>query len=567
MAVERTTFEVQIMRDNRWVTETILDKEDDARATATRFMADQKCEGARVMRNWLRQDGRTVETQLFSQTRTVKDDGPVRIVQVDVAPPKCEKAEDYYGLESRIMMNRLFRTYMEKQFVTPTELMHNFKELKRIQDKDSLVPSAVDRVAVLQTREGEQDSKSRREEIFQSVEQMAKRARLADQAKLPKLGTNFGELLATVGGSTPDECDYLALVVLSRELVGMRNWLAKLELLCKLADPETNPHALSLLDGVISDVLGANIVQELLGWQPSLGSAICRMIDLAEGKLPVDNSEAGESVEMLNRLFAANKLPDSARCMVDRAHRQLRSPNALARSNPEKEPAEFKAVLARLVSSDGLYSGTETAEALTVRYGRGVEQGGAAGRRLSIASVFRAMPDRALGIMYLCDLAGGEDYSKDHATDMVEQFDVILQTRRLGDLATAGTTPKDRMLRATHAHARIVGSPYPQDVRTKVAEHIDTVLEKFLIEEQIIEKLDHPGTHLRDRAVRLVQFCAAGVLPEGKALTRARHRILTLLRQQNFDAHFVDGIPDPARAQKALREFHQLLVKAGFGGG
>ena len=329
MAGESTTFEVQIMRDNRWVTESVLNTEDSARAVATRFMADQKCEGARVMRNWLRLDGRTVETQLFSQTRTVKDDGPVRIAQVDSAPPKCEEDEEYYGLKSRVMMNRLFRSYMEKQFVTPTELLHNFKELKRIQDKDSLVSSAVDRVAVLQTRESEQDSKSRREELFQSLEKMSKRARLADQATLPPLGTDFGALLKSINAANEDERDYLAMVVLSRELIGMRNWLAKLEALCKLAEPETDPHAITLLDGVIADILGANVIQELLGWQPSLGQAIRRMIDLAEGKFPTEDSDAIESAGMLNRLFAAHKLPASRSCMVERAHRQLSSPTPL----------------------------------------------------------------------------------------------------------------------------------------------------------------------------------------------------------------------------------------------
>ena len=108
-------------------------------------------------------------------------------------------------------------------------------------------------------------------------------------------------------------------------------------------------------------------------------------------------------------------------------------------------------------------------------------------------------------------------------------------------------------------------SVYPDELKKRITDHIDGVLERYLNEHQIIEKLDHADSPLRDRAVRLVQFCAAGVLPEGKALSRARQRILTLLRQPNFDAHFVEGITDPARAQVALRDFHGLLVKAGFG--
>jgi hypothetical protein len=150
---------------------------------------------------------------------------------------------------------------------------------------------------------------------------------------------------------------------------------------------------------------------------------------------------------------------------------------------------------------------------------------------------------------------------------MGAQFDLVLAARRLTELCLPALPAKERMQRATLAHRAMGASPYPANLKTKVAGHIDSVLERYLVEEKIIEKLDHQDSPLHDRAVRLVQFCAAGVLPEGKAMSRARSRILDLLRQPNFDAHFVEGITDPAAAQKALRDFHQLLIKAGFGAG
>ncbi len=90
------------------------------------------------------------------------------------------------------------------------------------------------------------------------------------------------------------------------------------------------------------------------------------------------------------------------------------------------------------------------------------------------------------------------------------------------------------------------------------------MLERYLLDENIIDRLDSPGTHLRDRAVRLVKFCGAGVLPEGKALKLARKRIIKLLRQPDFDAHFIEGIEDPGVAERAIRDFHKLLVQGGL---
>ncbi|OAN50582.1 hypothetical protein A6A04_17935 [Paramagnetospirillum marisnigri] len=566
MVADRASFEVQVSKDGRWSTNTIVYKEDEARGLAKKLLADKKCEGAKIVRNWLRADGTMVESEIFCETRTVKDDGPIRISPIDSVPEvKCEKPEDFMGDSARGVVNRVFRTYLDKQFLTPTELMHSFKELKRLQEKDSLVPSAVDRVAQLQTKDGEQDAKSRSQDIFKSIDEISNRARRVESLKLPKLEGSFSEVMAKIAAMGENEDrDYLAMVVLSRDLMNVRNWVGKLERLCNLAVADNDPHALEMLDGVIADVLGSNVVQDVLGWQPGLGAAIIAMFDLAAGKMKVQKTDAGESAEVLNRLFAENKLPVSKACLLDRAHRQIRSPNPLSRSESEKEGEEFKRVLHRTMTPTGFACGADTAEALTTRYTRLVEQGGSAGRKAALESMFRILPDRAFGLIYLCDMLT-TPYGTEHAAAIADLLGMVFRARVIGEFCERTLPPKERMIRATNAHHAVMASTFPPETKQKLAEHIDGILERYLIDEQIVEKLDHHDSPLRDRAVRLVQFCAAGVLPEGKAMTRARQRILALLRQPNFDAHFIDGFTDPLRAQKALRDFHQLLVKAGFG--
>lgn len=566
MVADRASFEIQVSKDGRWSTETIVYKEDEARTVAKKFLADKKCEGAKIVRNWLRADGTMVESEIFCETRAVKDDGPIRITPIDSVPAeKCETPEEFLGPDARGVMNRVFRTYLDKAFLTPTELMHSYKELKRLQEKDSLVPSAVDRVAQLQTKDGEQDAKSRSQEIFKSIDDISARARRVETLKLPKLEGSFSEVIAKLGAmGEHEDRDYLAMVVLSRDLINVRNWVGKLERLCALAVDDTDPHALEMLDGVIADVLGSNVVQDVLGWQPGLGAAIIAMFDLADGKMGAVKSDAGESAVVLNRLFADKKLPISRGILLDRAHRQIRSPNPLYRNEAAKELDEFKRLIVRVLGPAGFVCGSETADALTARYTRMVEQGGANGRKAAIDGVFRMMPDRAAGIIYLCEMTGSS-FVPEHLPDLIATMDLAFGCRSIGDLCLRTLPPKERMLHATNAHHAAMASAFPQEFKTKLAELIDGILERYLIDEQIVEKLDHQDSPLRDRAVRLVQFCAAGVLPEGRAMTRARQRILALLRQPNFDAHFIDGFTDPVRAQKALRDFHQLLVKAGFG--
>ncbi|MCR6633250.1 MAG: hypothetical protein NVV74_26185 [Magnetospirillum sp.] len=565
MASSSANYEIQILRDGRWSAQSYVDKQETAIAAAKRYLMDHKCEGAKVIHNWSRPDGKIVEKEIFSEVRNSRDEGPVRIVEVDSAPPRCEATQDYYGAASRGLMNRILRNYLEKVLVTPTELLHNYRELKRVQDKDMLVPSAVDRVAFLQTRGSQQDSRVRRDEIHKAIDAMSARARRAEGLKLPKLSGTFHQVIAAIDDlGEAEETDYLALVALSRHLLDTRNWLGKLDRLCRLAQQEAHPRALDLLDGVVADVLGANVVQEILGWQPSLASAIIHMIDLSEGNLPAEKSDAGPSAELLNALLKDDKLPAAKAALVDRALRQLKSANALYRTDPSKERAAYASVVERMVTPSGLLFGPEGAEALTLRQTRMVEEGGATGRRVALQATYEAMPDKAFGLIYLCELARS-DFGSDNAPDIMVQLDRVLEATCLGELCQRTLSAKDRMMRATLAHHTVSQSVFPEATRKRLAELIDGILEKYLVEEQVIEKLDHHESALRDRAMRLVQFAAAGVLPEGRAMARARQRIVALLRSPNFDAHFIDGISDPAKAQKALRDFHQLLVRAGFG--
>ena len=326
MATSHYSFDVQVRCGGRWIIEAVRDNEADARALAAGIFADCKCRGTRIVSNWTRPDGNVIETELFRQTREVRDDGPLRIVQVDSVSAKCETLKDCLATDSRQVMVRIFRDYLNQIVITPTELIHDFKELRRIQDKDSLVRSAIDRVAFLQTRESERNARTRRDELFHLLDQMSDRARKVDRAGLPRLGGKFSETMGAIGGAADqDERDYLALVVLSRDLLDLRNWVGKLELFCRLAAVEDEPHAARMLDGVIADVLGTDVMQEILGRQSSLAGTICELFDLAEGIFATGKTAAGESADHLNRLLADRRLPASRRCIVDRAHRHLRT--------------------------------------------------------------------------------------------------------------------------------------------------------------------------------------------------------------------------------------------------
>jgi hypothetical protein len=122
------------------------------------------------------------------------------------------------------------------------------------------------------------------------------------------------------------------------------------------------------------------------------------------------------------------------------------------------------------------------------------------------------------------------------------------------------------MLRATRIFDSIevcaVGSP---ETRKALQRHIDRLLVDYIESKKLIARLDDPQAPLHKRAIRLLEFSAARVLPHGSEAHRlARSRIVELLRQPNFEVHFVEGVPDLKTAEELLRHLHGLMAKGGF---
>jgi len=565
MTASRHSFDVEARHGSRWVIDCVETQEQAARKRAAALFADPKCAGARIIRSWRRPDGVEVDREIFCQTRDVEADTTLRITRVESVAGICRTPEDFCGYESRQAIGRIFRDYLAKTALTPTEILHDVRHLKRLADQDALLREAVELVATLQAQAGDQDAKSRRAEIFGAIEALMERARGIDPARLPKLDGAFGVAMAALGPNVEGgQRRTTMLAALSRDLAKQPSWIGKLETLCGMAEAETDAEALDLLDGVIADVLATDVIEDILGLQPTLGTTIRALFDLADG-IPPGRTGAGEVTGTLCGLLAAGKLKASRRCVSDRAHRALRSPRPLKPNDPEQEPAELRKIIARVVSPSGLHSGAETAHALTLRAARRMEQGGRPGRRAAIRAVFLAMPDMASGIRYLTDAARSE-LAGEHLADMEEVAGLVLQAKGFEDICRKSLEPKQRMACATAAYRAIAASPFSPEMKAAIAGHIDSLLEQFVIGERIIEKLDQPGSHLHDRAWRLLRFCDSGLLPEGRALTKARARVLALLKQPDFPSRFVAGITDPAAAQSALRDFFGLLKRCGLHG-
>lgn len=562
MASPNVSFEIQVLNDKHWVVAHFVDDEQKAKAYADNLLQKGNHSAVRVIRDFRRQDGLHSETVIQERTSTAKPSTDLGLSTITEAPP-CTALADFYRPAARMTMGRLLRKYLDEVVVSPTELLHSAAEMKRFADRGTLLFSAIDRVAGLQAAAGGLDAKARRDFLAASWDEMAARARrfAARKVKPPK---TVADILAEVEKGGEDH-PFLCLSTMSLRLLEVRSWLGKLDLLTQWAAEAHDTPLMALIDGLVADmVVSAQLIQDLLGYQANLGAALISLCDLAEGKAePAKFSP--EIFTPLNALFAGGRLEQSAEVLVGRVVRELGGGNPLSRNEPKQEFEVFCKVAHRVVTHRGVLGGGAMADSILHRVTRIHAHLGTVTASQAIELTLSALADHALGMQYLLTLADGPLGRSMGAglTDLViakirdaDRIDKWVPNRlsppaRMGALAAV-----NRTLRATVA--------LPEDVRAHLGGHLDDILARYLLEAEVIEKIDKADDPLALRAIRLIKFCGSGVLIEGKSMDLARARVIEHLKQPQFEEKFLASVPEPGKAEQHLREFHRLLLQTGF---
>lgn len=566
--MSRQSFSVQVQTDNRWMLEAQTAHEAEAMALAESLIAAAQHEGIRVLREWQRSDGTFAEKEIFSKKVQVKKEKKVTISPVEETTD-CASADDIYGTESRTVIGKLLRKYLDELVLTATEFLHHYPSLKRFLDSE-LYPAAVDRIATLQVGRSGGKYNTRRDQLFKLADEVVARARAAEAEKsLWKLPLDDLPALAAAAAAAAGDGksrDLLLRATISRTLVDMRVWTAKLDRLLPLVGEQLPADLLAILDGFICDILAVpEAVQDLVGPQPNLARALGVVISLITGGGDAGHQGFSPSAMTLCLQMAAGRLPDSRAILVDRIRRQVQGPQPLSRNDPALEEEAFRTLFASLVTSAGLLGGPAMSEALTVRYIRRLEGGVTETAQQATTDLAGMLTDRGMRLRYLLSLAETEtgrtqgDFIGSMALDLVQAAPDIhsICYYRLPPVRKLGIIGD--LMRLARGSTGI-----PGETASALFARLDKLLVNYIDGEKLIEKLDSPEHPLSARALRLVKFCGSGVLPESDALSLARQRVIDLLRRPRFVEEYTAAAPNPATAEKQIRAFRVLLRESGF---
>lgn len=559
-----TTFEVRVQRGERWIIHSTFDVEKEAVNEAEKLLKT-KVSAVRVVRDWERADGRHIEKVLLEKQGAGEDDDKdVRVSAIEDAP-LCDSDNDLLQSESRATINRLLRKYFEQEILTPCEVMYNYQNLRKLMFHDTLMPTAVDKVAGIHAKATDGDHIEAMNKLHGAIEQLAARAREVEKVDLPEFeDATISEVRDEIRRlNLAEDTDFLTMVALTRVLSSSRNWVGKLDLALKVKGDEKDEAARKLLDDVIADILGSPVaLKELLGSSRSFGDAVILHIDLALGRARGNRGSADDILELLNPLFGSGLLATSQEALFDYIVRELRSANSLTRH--ESDPDPLVGILDRLVSEKGVVYGAPMVSALAERGARLRNVGGPRAMIDGVAEINGRMGPNCRKMAWLLAVMNSgivEDFG-DEVFDML--MDTVKDMRALRAFCDSDAKPRDKMATVTVMNDALQASKLSDEQKQRIGDKLDEGLADYLVREKVIERIDNPSLHLRKRAYMLVQFCSSGVLIEGKSASMARKRVVGYLKQPNFTDKLVDDIKDMTAKEGTIRDFYALLQRSGF---
>ena len=570
----KESFEVHCLKENRWVIETSIPNQTEAEAYARKLLEKKEIMGVKVVRE---REGRSSSTEAvtFSKVKEKKEE-KITVQQID-SSPVCQSANDCCALPARMALNRLFRQYLDKQNLTPIEILHNYREIKRVQDSDSLMTSAVGQLATLQASSGTGTVIQRRDALYGFLGELTRRAKDVESLPLPsikQLGIDATIAKITPGaGDDPENANYLFRVAVSRELIDIRSYLGKLDRALMWVEDSQDDEAARRLDDFVCDVLGtSSVIQDLLGDQPSLMAAVTKLLDLAQGRWEApppgaNGAAAGEEDRMarIARLIVSGRLPDCTRVLVERVRLMLSGGNPLMRSDPEQEVPSFRTLLDRLVpDGDQIFGGTDMVDALVQRKMRILNRGGGAGYRAAAAWICMVMLNPVRKTRFLVALTQtqtGQQYPAE-TFDLIDE--ILVRVESISDIVKARLPPNEKMAGITLVWNEIRRAPLPLEHVERICTRLDDLLVHYVKSERILEKIDDPARPLRMRTMMLMKMCLPTSLPPGKASNLAREIIVGMLKRPAFESEVVADLTDPAEKARAQRDLFVLMRQAGF---
>jgi hypothetical protein len=303
---EQVHFEVFTRKkpNSVWALEFATESRSRALEEAEALLKEKRAVSVRVTKETLDLDTREFKMVVLL-TKGEPDRGKTRKARTDFEP-LCVSPQDLYTGHARDRIGRLLEAWLQRNRITPFELLHRADLIERLEAEGMDLQHAIQKIAIPEAQARgasvHEIIRSFQRLVQASIDRVMKDAR---RGAFPKIDTEtFAEVVEKLAGE-PDR-HYLLGGAIAKMIGEAGRWSDKVNMLLDLADAApTSPAGRALALQVLEQPLG-----EVLGSRAGLGDLIGPDLDLGGSLAAMTRLAAAESVEAL-----ANIEPSVARVM------------------------------------------------------------------------------------------------------------------------------------------------------------------------------------------------------------------------------------------------------------
>lgn len=555
-------FEVFIEEDSRWVINTVSEDEQEAVSQARKLLSVPATVAVQVVRERVGVLGRVFSTVVYEERRSDRKKAEFRANPIEgPVPTPCLDLAALFAAESRRLIGRVLRDYLDKFTLSASELLHSFRHMKKLGETDSLLYGAVQQVALAQARMTGETGKDRVRVLHDLVDLAMVRAQAleADRTR-PRIGTGglrqaLAEASARFQG---EELEYRLRYAIAEHLADGRSWIDKLDRLVRLAGDGRSPEVARLIDPFVGDVLGSTgALRDILGAQEDLAAALEALVNIARGTHDGKGTEVPDITTAICALITAHGMPETAASLVARVSKGLEGSARLTRGEPQDEVAAFRRLVGLLKDKHGkMLGGAEIQDAVSRR----------SGRWLAPETIDKLVPppkqakERYEQLLVLERIIFG-DRNKEILAGYMNEIIENPHTRDI--LFGKSGTVLDKMRILAKLQAKVLDSDLPEAMQALVGGNLDAAVLNLLLEHRVLDKVEQ-GDSFVHRALKLMQFCRSDALTKGKARDVVRERAQSYLKQPRFLAQYTMNAKTDAEREKLLRDLQALMADAGL---
>jgi len=473
------TYEVQVDHGGgRWVVVDVHETRKVSIAQAQEFLESGRYGGVRVVA----ESERTGVETVFEEIIEGFDDRPVTIVAIDKAP-LCKTFGDFFKLESRRAIGRVLRNYLERQGRSALELMYDSRQIRILENNESLFPQAIQQIAGAQARGTDIKPSQRADELYKAIEQVRHKAHSVvsnDVGYLTLKNKGIDALIKEMKeGHGEDEAPYFIRHAFARRLGDGGDWNRKIELMVELAENRVAGDGVFFLDEVCAEILdGVPAIRELLAGQADSFAANRVLILLSKGRAKVPPN-ALSCIEAFNDVMGRFDLSFTKNVLLGHVAAFLSGIRPLTREGHEAERKAFGMMVRELVDVAGLRGGAGMCGAVT-RRARISFAGG--GENLSfsdaMARIFNLLPHRAARIGYLVELSLAEISREEKGIVLASLSRTVGQLTSLAALVPSGSSRAMTEAAIGGLKQRLTSNEIPQEWRDALTKTFDSLLSK-----------------------------------------------------------------------------------------